>query len=1052
MKLMHGLFLAFFLTTTTNADTFENLKYRNIGPAIGGRVSRAVGIPGDPLTYYFAAAMGGVWKSTDGGIHWKPIFDKQPISSIGSIALAPSDPNVIYVGSGEANIRGNVASGNGIYKSTDAGKTWKHVWKQKGQIGTMIVHPTHPDVAYAAVLGSAFGPNEERGIYRTQDGGKTWKRVLFKNKDTGASDVCFDPNNPRILFAGLWQARRKPWDLISGGPGSGLYFSRNGGDEWTQLIPPPELDSADADRPAPKGKRYCKGLTKGIWGKIAVRVARSNSNRVYALIEAKEGGLFRSDDGGETWARINEHRSLQQRAWYFTHLTIDPKNENVVYCPQVPLLKSIDGGKTFQRIKGAHHGDHHDIWIDPTNPKRMIDSNDGGVDVTVNGGKTWYAAPLPIGQTYHIETDNRDPYHVMGTFQDNGAASGPSNSLTSSGIHLSQWYRAGGGEAGHIVPDPSNPDVVYAGEYGGYVSRFNFRTRQEKNVSSYPFNPSGYDPKDLKHRFQWTAPILVSPHDSKVVYHGGNVLFRTENGGESWKAISPDLTTNDKTKQQWAGGPITGDNTGVEVYCTIFAIAESPLKKGLIWTGSDDGLIHVSRSGGKDWINVTKNVPGMPEWGTVRCIEPSPFDEGTAYVVVERHRLDDTKPYLFKTTDYGKTWKSITSNLAKDVYLHVVRCDPAREALLYLGTERGVQFSSDDGKTWKELKLNLPTVAVTDLKVKNNDLVVGTNGRSIWILDDLTPIRNWSENLEKKDSHFFDVMNAIRRRRHSTPEGMFHHATGKNPPEGAVLHYWLKKRADSVTLEIIDQKGNVVNTLDSKPAKKKKNVQDEGGYSDSQEKKTVLPRKPGLHRVVWDLRYKGATLIPGAKIDMGNPKEGVFVNPGKYEFRLRIDKTELKQTLEVKMDPRTTHLEKELASQLELALKTRDAISELSETVIEMRSVKEQILNRHKFLKDKENAKDFIDQGKKIITEIDKLEAELHNPRAKVTYDILAQRGGAKTYSQLAWLYSQIISADGKPTQGYREVLTTESEKLRQGKKYWDELSNRAKEHLNKPN
>ena len=660
-------------------EEFKHLKYRSIGPAAGGRVSRSCGVPGDPLTYYAATSAGGVWKSRDGGIHWMPIFDDQPTSSIGSIAVAPSDPNVIYVGSGEANIRGNVAVGNGIYRSTDAGKTWQHVWNQEGQIGTMIVHPRNPRTAYAAVLGHAFGPNPERGVYRTTDGGDTWKRVLFKDANTGASDVCFDPANPRILFAGLWQARRRPWEMTSGGPGSGLYVSRDGGDTWTQLVHTPKPESPEAGKEAPKGKKHAGELPEGIWGKIGVAVAPSDSRRVYALIEAEKGGLFRSDDGGDTWKLVNPHRALRQRAWYYSTLTIDPTNPEAIWFPQVPLLKSIDGGKTFARVKGVHHGDHHDVWIDPRNPRRIIDSNDGGVDISTNGGESWHAPPLPICQFYHVSVDNRTPYHVSGPMQDLGTASGPSNSLSAAGINLSDWHSVGGGETGFTAPDPSDPNIVYAGEYGGFISRYDHRTRQAKSIGVYPFDPSGHGAEDLKYRFQWTAPILVSPHDPKTVYHGANVLFKTSDAGLHWTPISPDLTRNDKSKQKWSGGPITGDNTGVEVYDTIFAIAESPKEKGLLWAGSDDGLVHVSRDGGQHWQNVTPKI--APEWGTVASVEASPFEPATAYVVVDAHKLDDTKPYLFKTTDFGATWKRLGESLPANVNLHVVREDPKRRGL-----------------------------------------------------------------------------------------------------------------------------------------------------------------------------------------------------------------------------------------------------------------------------------------------------------------------------------------------------------------------------------
>ena len=823
-------------------EEFKGLKFRLVGPAVGGRVSRVAGVPGDPLIYYAASASGGVWKSANGGLEWKPIFDDQPDSSIGSIAVAPSNPSVVYVGAGEGNIRGNVAAGHGIYKSTDAGKTWTRVWTQEGQIGALVVHPADPDIAFAAVLGHAFGPNPERGVYRTKDGGRTWQQVLKKDADTGASDVCFDPSNPNVLFAGLWQARRRPWEMTSGGPGSGLYMSRDGGDTWKQLTE--------------------HGLPEGIWGKVGVAVAPSDGRRVYALIEAEKGGLFRSDDGGDSWALASDHHALRQRPWYYSTMTVDPARTDVVWFPQVPMLRTLDGGRTIKKVKGAHHGDHHDIWIDPKNPRRLIGGNDGGVDLSWDGGETWYAPPLPLGQFYHVVADSSVPYRVSGAMQDLGTASCPSNSLSSGGIANGDCHDVGGGEAGFTAPDPSDPDVVYAGEYFGIITRFDQRTGMARNVSIYPENWSGHGAGDNRYRFQWTAPILVSSHDPKVVYHGANVLFRTGDGGQTWKAISPDLTRNDKAKQTWSGGPITGDNTGVEWYGTIFAIAESPRQKGLIWVGSDDGLVHVTRDGGERWTDVTPSIKGIPEWGTISLIEPSPFDAGTAYVVVDAHRLDDARPYLWKTTDYGRTWKSLAGGLPRDVYLHAVREDPQRRGLLYLGTERGVSFSADDGATWRVLGLNLPTVAVHDLVVKNNDLVLGTHGRSMWILDDLTPIRQWSKEIAGEPAHIFPPQPAVR----WEYRGSFHgDGAGENPPQGAVINYSLKKKVEGdIKLEILDAGGGVVRILTNKKETPEEE-EDAPDAPDREHKKPVLSTEAGVQRIAWDLSYESAAKIRNTK-------------------------------------------------------------------------------------------------------------------------------------------------------------------------------------------
>jgi len=991
---------------------FEALKLRSIGPAAGGRVARVAGVPGDPQTYYAATSAGGVWKSVDGGISWRPIFDGQPISSIGSIAVAPSNPNVIYVGSGEANIRGNVGAGNGIYKSTDAGKTWVQVWKQEGQIGTMVVDPTNPEVAFAAVLGHAFGPNRERGVLRTRDGGRNWQFVLRKDPDTGASDVALDPSNPSIVFAGLWQARRRPWDLQSGGPGSGLYVSRDGGDSWKQLTG--------------------KGLPDGIWGKVGVGVAPSDGRRVYALIEAEQGGLFRSDDGGESWKRASPHHVLRQRAWYYTTLTIDPSDPDIVWFPQVNLVKTIDGGRTLVSVKGPHHGDHHDIWIDPRNGARIIDGNDGGVDLTSDGGEHWFAPPLPIAQFYHVSVDNAVPYHVMGAMQDLGTAWGPSNSLVREGIRLAHWRTVGGGEAGHVVAQPNDSDVVYAGEYSGYISHYDFRTRQPRNVSAYPENGSGHGGEDLQYRFQWTAPIATSPNDPTVVYHGANVLFKSTDAGQSWTAISPDLTRNDKTKQRWAGGPITGDNTGVEIYGTIFAIAESPKQAGLIWTGSDDGLVQLTRDGGTTWTNLTKNVPGLPEWATVSIIEPSPFDAATAYLVADAHRLDDMRPYLWKSSDFGKSWKRLTANLPQDVYLHSVREDPKHRGLLYLGTERGVMLSYDDGGSWQPLNLGLPTVAVHDLVVKDNDLVLGTLGRSLWILDDLTAIREMSPKLRDEDVHLFTPAAAMRWRVRSewhTDEDAKEPGTADNPPRGALVYYYLKQKPkDEIRLEILDSQGAVIRTLRSTPEPADYPPDDPDQPTDVP--KAALEVEPGVHQAVWDLRYQGAKKIKPGKLDGGSPEDGPTAVPGAYTARLVVEGKSYSEPLTVLPDPRVKLAPQVLADQLKFSLELRDQITRLTGVVDDIRSVRRQLAVRSELWKTDPKGAGLVSGARALTGKLDSLEARLHNPRAEVVYDILAQRGGAKLYSRLAPLYTSVIEADGAPTQGMREVYATQKKEL----------------------
>ncbi|MBK5257864.1 MAG: glycosyl hydrolase [Vicinamibacteria bacterium] len=982
---------------------FPGLKFRLVGPFVGGRASRVQGIAGDPFTYYVSTASGGVWKSTDGGVKWKPIFDDMDISSIGSIAVAPSDPNVVYVGSGEANIRGNVAAGNGIYKSTDAGKTWTHIWKQEGQIGTLIVHPKNPDLAYAAVLGHAFGPNPERGVYRTADGGKTWQQVLKKDAETGASDVCMDPNNPRVLFAGLWQARRKPWDLVSGGPGSGLFASKDGGDTWKEL-----------------GKD--EGIPEGIKGKIGCAVAPSDGQRVYALIEAEKGGLYRSDDGGKSFTLANAHRSLRQRAWYYSTLTIDPTNADIVWFPQVSLVRTIDGGKTVQSVQ-AHHGDLHDAWIDPKNSSRMITAHDGGVSVSTDGGKSWLTPELPIAQFYHVATDTSVPYRVHGAMQDMGTASGPSNSLKNRGIGAGEWLDVGGGEAGHTQSEPGNPDIVYAGEYLGIFTRFDRKTGQARKTSAYPENGSGHGPVDLNHRFQWTAPILVSPHDPKTVYHAAEVVFKTRDGGQTWAAISGDLTRNDKTKQQWAGGPITGDNTGVEYFGTVFALAESKVMAGVIWSGSDDGLVQVTQDAGKTWTNVTANMPKFTDFATVSLIEASPFDAGAAYVVVDAHRLDDMKPYLFKTTDYGRTWKTLSTAMKQDVYLHAVREDPKKRGMLYVGTERGVIFSRDDGATWEPLKLNLPTVAVSDLRVQENDLVVGTNGRSIWILDNLASLREWKPETKTANAHLFPVTPSTRWRY----SGNFHDygAKGQNPPAAAMIEYFLKAKSEKeVTIEILDATGGVVRTLSSMPEPQPWPIDDpdEGREEDVE---ADLKNDAGVQRAFWDFRYEGARKIWKAKIDLGDPGEGPLASPGTYSARLNVDGKTYVQPLVVSADPRVAMSASDYEDQLSLSLSLRHEVTRLTKMVEGIRAVRTQVSARKELVQADPAAADWIKMADSLLPKLAALEEKLHNPTAEVTYDILAFKGGAKLYSRISPLYSFVVENDGVPTQGMLEVFAT---------------------------
>jgi photosystem II stability/assembly factor-like uncharacterized protein len=1021
----------------------KHLQYRSAGPAAGGRVCRVTGVPGDPLVYYAATASGGVWKSADGGLSWKGVFDEQTTSSCGSIAVAPSDANVVYVGTGEANTRGNIVEGDGIYKSTDAGKTWKHVWKQRGQIGTMIVHPHDPNIAFAAVLGRPFAPNPERGVYRTTDGGKTWKQVLAKDADAGASDVCFDPSNPKVVFAGFWQMRRRPWALDSGGPGSGLYMSRDGGDTWKQLGPAAKAgdDAVDTEGPG-------KGLPVGPWGKIGVAVSPADGQRVYALIEADKGGLYRSDDGGDNWRLVSSDQRLRQRAFYYTTLTPDPANPDVLYAPQVQLLKSIDGGRTWQVVRGPRHGDHHDLWIDPKNPKRMINGNDGGVNIT--GGAAWYSPPLPISQFYHVAADNRRPYHVSGAMQDLGTASGPSNSLSMGGIPRSEWHSVGGGEAGFTAPDPFDPEIIYAGEYGGVITRFDDRIRQSRNVSIYPFSAVGRGGEELHYRFQWTAPIVASRHEQGVVYHGANVLFRSPDGGNHWSAVSGDLTRNDKSKEKWSGG-LTGDNTGVEIYCTIFALAESPKEKDLLWVGSDDGLVHLTRDGGKHWTNVTERIGGLPEWGTVVCIEPSHFDAGTAYVVVDNHRQGDNHPYLWRTTDFGESWRSLSGKLPQDACLHAVREDPKHEGLLFAGNDRGVFFSTDTGATWQPLGLNLPTVPVHDLVVKDDDLVVGTHGRSIWILDDLTPVRELTPKVTEQDVVFFQPVEATQWYYHFEQGGP---GTGTNPPRGAILNYWLKsKPKGALTLEILDAAGKRVAKLSSK------REPGAGGAPEGMEfleefgirfGAALLPTQTGVNRFAWDLSYDAPSATVQGAVGWPPPSRvGPAVTPGSYTLKLKAGGKTYTQTLAMRRDPRSKTSAAELDEQLHTALAIREDLTRLATMINELRSLRTQITSRDDLLKGNRKAEPLVKLGKETVEKLDSLESRMQNPKAKIPYDLLAQKGGARLYSQLNNLYLLAIGNEGTPTEGLRTEYAEQRQELNALEVEFNSLKSRDLARLN---
>jgi photosystem II stability/assembly factor-like uncharacterized protein len=996
-------------STPAQDPLFKGMKYRVIGPFRGGRSLTASGIAGDPTTYYFGATGGGVWKSTDGAITWTSVFDKQGTSAIGSLAIAPSNPNIVYVGTGEACIRGNISHGDGVYKTLDGGKTWKNVGLSDSRaIGKLIVDPQNADIVFVAALGHPFGPNSERGIFRTRDGGKTWEKVLYKDDNTGGIDIAFDPHNSNILFASLWEARRTPWSLTSGGPGSGLYRSNDGGSTWKRLEE--------------------HGLPKGPYGRIGVAVA-ANSDRVYALIEAHEGGLYRSDDDGETWDLVNGSRSYQQRAWYYMHVTADPQDAETVYIENVDFYRSSDAGRTFNKVK-VPHGDNHGMWIDPRNPRRMIVSNDGGVTVSLDGGKTWTSQlNQATAQFYHVITDTRTPYYVYGAQQDNSTIAIASRS-DNGNIDRPDWYDVGGGEAGYIAPYPTDPNIVYAGDYEGKITRFDKRTGQLKNISVSAKISDGEGAANLEHRFQWTAPIMISPHDPNTLYHAAERLFKTSDGGMHWQAISPDLTRNDKSKQQTSGGPINKDDTGTEYYDTIFAVAESPLTKDLIWAGTDDGWIQITRDGGKSWSNVTPK--DLPEWSRISLIEASPHDAGVAYVAVDRHQNDDMHPYIYKTGDYGKSWTKITTGIPENTFARAVREDPKKRGLLYAGTETGVYVSFNDGADWRSLRLNLPTTPIHDLTVKNDDLVLATHGRSFWILDDLSPLRQFSDDIGRQGVFLYTPAPAYRM--HNIEDVTKPVSVGENPPPGAVIYYYVKEAPkNEVTIEILDSAGNVARKYSSQ---KTQDLEEPLNPEDKKPEKQIKV-EAGLNRFVWDLRYAPASRVPDYYLfEYKDGGRGPFAVPGNYQVRLTVEGKSLTAPLELKLDSRLNVTQADLQKQFDLALQIRDQISRVYDAVNQIQDLRLQVDGLKKRLPD--SAKPVLTAAGDLDQKLLSVRDDLIQAKIKANEDSLAypQRVDSKLAS-LALVVSD--GTDSAPT----EAAFQEFEKL---KKQADEALARWRE------
>jgi photosystem II stability/assembly factor-like uncharacterized protein len=1008
---------------------YAEMKFRYIGPE-GNRVSSIAGVPGGPSVYYAGAASGGIFKTVDGGVHWQPVFDEQPVSSVGALAVAPSDPNVVWAGTGEPFIRSNISIGWGIFKSADAGKTWtKAGLEASGRIARLVVDPRDPDVVLACALGHAYGPQPERGVFRTTDGGKSWTKVLFVDEKTGCSDLVMDPNNPRTLFAGTWQLEIHTWGRESGGPGSGLYKSTDGGITWKPV----------------EGE----GLPKKPYGKVGLAMSKADSRRVYALIETgggmewkgqetESGRLWRSDDGGAKWTLMTSDQQVAGRTHYYNRMGAMPDDADEAYFLTAAWAKTLDGGKTIidpppSEVPG---GDHHDIWIDPANGHRMAVGHDGGVSISTNRGRSWLQVQLPIAQMYHVTVDDRIPYFVYGNRQDGPSTRGPSNSKLGNpegfpGIVRGMWSSVGGGESGWATPDPEDPNIIWSsasgfGSMGGIVTRYDLRTNTARNVEVWPQATVGWPAADLKYRFVWTFPLTISPHDHNKVYVGSQHVHVTTDGGSTWRVISPDLTLNDKTRQQRSGG-LTGDNIGVEYAGVIFAIAESPKKAGLLWAGTNDGLLHVSRDAGQSWTNVTAGMPGLPPWGTVSHIEPSRFDEAAAYVVMDLHQGDNRDPFVYKTTDYGKTWKRLTDGIPRGPlsYAHVLREDPARRGLLYLGTENGLYVSFDDGARWQPLQNNLPPAPVYGLAVQERfgDLVVATYGRGFWILDDLSALRALAPGLADKDAELFTPRPAYRFRAVEAPFAPFYDpVAGFNPPYGASIHYWLKttvkekdkdsgKEKEEISITVVDSSGKTVRTFKG-------------------------PGKAGLNRAYWDLeldktkeaRLRVSPLLAAhVKVGLegmaapGVGRFGLLAPPGAYTIKMKVGERELSQPLTVLRDPGSGASEEDLRAQMALATDLADDVNRLVEMINLAETLRGQLASLRAVLAGESGPKDVRDAAEALDKKIVAVEENLFQVRVTGRgQDIL--RAPMKLVEQLLYLANHVTSGDFAPTAAESEV------------------------------
>ena len=980
-----------FTVKEDNSDSvfYSKVKYRSVGPFRGGRSAAVTGSYKNKTSFYFGSTGGGVWKTNDGGSNWKNVTDKYFGGTIGSVAVAPSDETIVYVGEGENSMRGNVAEGlGGIWRSDDAGKSWRNLGLKDGRhIIRIIIHPKDPNTVWVAVMGHLFGPNEERGVYKTTDGGKTWKKTLYINNQTGCSDLVMEPGNPSVMYAGMWRVIRTPHSMESGGDGSGLYKSVDGGESWTSL-------SAK------------KGLPKGTWGIVGVAVAPSNTDKIYAIIENAAGGLFVSTDGGNSWTLTSSDNNIRQRAWYYSKVFVDPKNENLVYCPNVEFMRSRDGGKTFQSII-TPHGDHHDLWIDPEDGNRMIVADDGGAQISFDGGNDWSTlGNQPTAQFYRVSTDNSFPYRILGAQQDNSTVRIKSRT-SGAGITEKDWEQTAGAESGYVLADPLNPDIVYGGNYGGFLSRLDHKTGENRAINVWPDNPMGAGADVLKYRFQWNFPFFFSPHNPKRLYAGGNHLFVTENEGQSWETISPDLTTNDKSRQVSSGGPITKDNTSVEYYCTIFTATESALEKDLLWTGSDDGLVNVSKDGGKNWENVTP--PEAGKWMMWNCIETDPFKKGTAYFVGTKYKLDDFTPYIFKTEDYGKTWKRITNGIDNMHFTRAIRADKKRLGLLYAGTEYGMYISYDDGANWKKFQLNLPIVPITDITIKENDLIIATQGRAFWVIDDLSVLQQKEVSAIEKKLHVFAVNDAYRAEggggRRGRGQGGVSQNIGENPANGVVFNYHLKDATDSskVSITVFDKQNKPIKTF----SKSEKELTDKIDFNE------------GMNQFVWDMNYPPAEKVDGLILwngGIGSTKAA----PGKYSARFRNGKDSTDVSFVIKADPNYKMTEADYEAQVGFLLAIRDKFSDVQKGIKNIRSVRTQIADFTAKM-DTIGTKDIKKMADSLNKQMTAIEEALYQTKSKSGQDVL--NFPIRLNDKIAGLYGVAASGQNPPSKQSREAF-----------------------------